>query len=97
MTDLERIANHYGLAHQLSKTTEELDELSDAIFEHKELDEPVDHIIEEIADVEIMTAQLKSLLGCEAQVEEIKVAKIKRQLGRMSMEVNFKNARRNNA
>ena len=55
--DLKYIANHYGLKHQLVKCKEELGELIKAI---DSLDEKA--IVEEIADVEIMTEQLKYLM-----------------------------------
>ena len=42
-----------------------------------------ENIIEEIADVEVMLAQIKYLLFCEDKVEEIKRKKINRQLQRM--------------
>ena len=47
-------------------------------------------MLEEIADVEIMTAQLKLLLNAESDVEEIKKAKIQRQLDRIEQEVKNK-------
>lgn len=79
--DLKCIADHYGLKHQLVKCKEELGELIEAIdsFDEKA-------IVEEIADVEIMTEQLKYLMRTEPSVEIYKDYKIARQLRRISRE-----------
>lgn len=79
--DLKYIANHYGLEHQLGKCKEELGELIQAI---DSLDEKA--IVEEIADVEIMTEQLKYLMRTEPSVEIYKDYKIARQLRRIAKE-----------
>lgn len=51
-------------------------------FYTEELEEKA-NVIEEIADVEVMLAQIKYLLFCEERVEEVKQQKIRRQLQRM--------------
>ena len=80
--DIEKIKDFYGEG-QFMKAIEELFELINAIvIKDKE------NIIEEIADVEIMTCQLKMLLKCENKVEEIKRYKVSRQLKRMEKEKN---------
>lgn len=79
--DLKYIADHYRLEHQLGKCKEELNELIEAI---DSLDEKA--IIEEIADVEIMTEQLKYLMRTEPSVEIYKDYKIARQLRRITRE-----------
>lgn len=81
INDLTNIADHYGLEHQLGKCKEELNELIEAI---DSLDEKA--IVEEIADVEIMTEQLKYLMRTEPSVEIYKEYKIARQLRRISRE-----------
>lgn len=81
MTDLMNIANHYGLKHQLVKCKEELGELIEAIDSTNG-----EAIIEEIADVEIMTEQLKQLMCVEKVVELYKDYKIDRQLRRITEE-----------
>ncbi len=43
------------------------------------------HIVEEIADVEIMLEQLKLLMDCNNEVEKVKVSKINRQLKRLGI------------
>ena len=84
--DIEAIANHFG-ALQFDKTIEELEELREAIEDYKESGfmsiSHKEHIIEEIADVELMTEQLKYLLEGKNKAEEIKAYKIKRTLGRI--------------
>ena len=75
--DIHKIAEYYGL-EQFDKTIEELNELTEAISERD-----VQHMIEEIADVEIMTTQLKMLLDAEDDVEKMKRFKVDRQLKRM--------------
>jgi NTP pyrophosphatase (non-canonical NTP hydrolase) len=82
--DLKYIADHYGLEHQLVKCKEELGELIKAI---DSLDEKA--IVEEIADVEIMTEQLKYLMRTEQSVEIYKEYKIARQLRRISREQSY--------
>lgn len=81
MTDLMNIANHYGLKHQLVKCKEELGELIEAIDSMND-----EAIIEEIADVENMTYQLKHLMCADSFVELYKDYKIARQLRRISRE-----------
>ena len=82
--DLKYIADHYGLEHQLGKCKEELGELIEAI---DSLDEKA--IVEEIADVEIMTEQLKYLMRTEPSVKIYKDYKIARQLRRISREQSY--------
>lgn len=76
---INAIADHYGWASQRKKALEELAELIRALA----LDDH-ENIVEEIADVEIMTAQLKHIMNCEKQVEEVKHYKINRQLSRIA-------------
>ena len=77
--DLKYIADHYGLEHQLGKCKEELGELIEAIDSTND-----EAIIEEIADVEIMTEQLKQLMCADRVVELYKDYKIARQLRRIT-------------
>ena len=84
------IANHYGFTPQLGQLEEECEELALACHKLKRhlqgsTKPDVSNLIEEIADVEIMTAQIKILLNCENQVEYIKGKKLDRQLGRMEV------------
>lgn len=79
--DLKYIADHYGLKHQLVKCKEELGELIEAIDSTNG-----EAIIEEVADVEIMTEQLKHLMCVEKVVELYKDYKTDRQLRRIAEE-----------
>lgn len=86
------IADHYGLESQLNILQEELAELIQAVSKYRRGDPS--HIIEEIADVEIMLDQVKYLLGNPAiprvliyeSIQSIKEDKIKRQLKRIKEE-----------
>lgn len=82
--ELSKIASHYGLCHQLYKAKEELEELKMAIKGYIVGRDTEAHLIEEIADVEVMTAQLKLLLDGELEVEKIKEFKVNRQLERIA-------------
>lgn len=91
MTDerLKQIADHYGLYSQLSILQEECAELIQAASKYKRnrLIDDYQHIVEEIADVEIMIAQVKYLLKMpNYHVDGVKEEKIKRQLERIKNE-----------
>lgn len=97
------IANHYDYESQSRQLIEEMAELTVAInklwrverfcdkkniMDVKGFSYPeVKGIIEEIADTEIMLAQIKYLLDCQDEVEQEKERKILRQLERMKEEV----------
>lgn len=87
MNGIKTIAEHYGLNNQLMQTAEECAELTQAIMKvfREGLDNQRDHLIEELADVQIMTAQLEYLLG-DSALGKVKEEKIKRQLGRIENE-----------
>lgn len=48
------------------------------------------NLVEEIADVEIMLAQMKFMLGCEDEAEKTKQEKIERQVERIREEKEWK-------
>ncbi|MCR5255050.1 MAG: hypothetical protein K6D96_03890 [Acetatifactor sp.] len=86
------IAAHYGWGPQSRQTIEEMAELTQAINKHwrKFGDDTTDkgnpyykNIVEEIADVEVCLEQLKALLNCKNQVEDVKIWKVERQLERI--------------
>ena len=81
---IRKIANHYGLRHQLLKLREEARELIDALdeFEQSNL-EAIDHIVEEAADVNVVTQQIIHLLKAQDAFEEMQWFKVNRQLMRM--------------
>ena len=86
---LKQIADHYGLYDQLSMLQEECAELIQAASKYKrrKLIDDYQHIVEEIADVEIMIAQVKYLLKMpDYHVDCVKDEKIKRQLERIQNE-----------
>ena len=77
--ELKFIADHYGLENQLGKCIEELNELVEALSH-----ENIDHVREEIADVENMIEQVKYLLGLhDYRIRCIRLSKTFRQLTRM--------------
>ena len=82
---IRTIADHYGLAHQLMKTVEELNELALECAKSWEKKDITINLISEIADVEIMLAQIKYLAKIEqSDIDEVKEYKIGRQIKRMS-------------
>lgn len=81
------IARHYGKAGQALKLFEEFGECEEALRGYINGTDTKEHAIEEIADVEVMLDQFKYyFLNCEKQVEDIKRAKVDRQLLRMEAE-----------
>lgn len=86
--DERQILEHYGLK-QYEKCIEELEELREAIYLHMVSgysEATQSHVAEEIADVEVMTAQLKMLMRSELEVDRIKRFKVSRQLRRIAGE-----------
>lgn len=84
---IKLIADHYGLKHQLIKTVEELNELSLECAKSWEKKGITVNLISEIADVEIMLAQIKHLGKIEqSDIDEVKLYKIDRQLRRIKDE-----------
>lgn len=79
--ELRTIANFYGNENQYDKLQEELGELIEAIDE-----DDLEHIAEEIADVEIMLEQIKYLSNLYETVKLQKDYKIMRQLQRVHKE-----------
>lgn len=82
---IHQIAEHCGIKAQLCRTTEECGELTAACNKHLR-NGTVDGLIEEIADVEIMTAQIKYLMNIGMYVNKAKENKVMRQLERMERE-----------
>lgn len=76
-------AQIYGNDAQLTKAIEELSELQKAICKYKLGEKDGKDIIEEVADVEIMTEQIKLMFNCHKQVEAIKTDKIQRMIDRV--------------
>ena len=80
---IEQVTFYFGERNQVVKAIEELSELQKelckALLTPKTLDE-IEHkpIIDELADVEIMCAQLRHIFGISEQVDERKIFKIER-------------------
>lgn len=84
---VQKIADHYGLIHQLMKTVEELNELALECAKSWEQKGITVNLIGEIADVEIMIEQLKYLGKIEQKdIDEVKAYKLDRQLRRIADE-----------
>lgn len=83
--ELRTIANFYGHVNQYNKLQEELGELIVAIDEDN-----LEHIAEEIADIEIMLEQIKYLSNLYEMVKLQKDYKIVRQLQRVHKEASAK-------
>lgn len=91
---IEQIAITYGWDDQCQVAIEECSELIQAICKHRrkyfhrlisnmfECPER-DHIVEEIADVEIMISQLKYFLCADEEVEQEIEKKLERQIQRI--------------
>ena len=79
---LKKIADHYKLEMQELKLIEEMAELTQAIIKGDK-----NHVYEELADVEIMLAQVKYLGGYDQGfINYWKEVKINRQLKRIADE-----------
>ena len=80
-----QIAAHCGLMHQSLKAVEEMSELSVELVKYANAEKgDLDRILEELADVCIMTEQLRFLMGLN--IDGIISRKIKWQLERIEEE-----------
>lgn len=85
---LEKIADHYGLNSQLDILQEECAELVQAVSKYRRGGSNL-LVLEELADVEIMVAQIRYLAGKNSIIiDDFKEKKIRRQLDRMEGESN---------
>ena len=90
-----KIINHYGVMKQLKYFQTEVFELNEAVIKAEMQDtisitttEQIDHIAEEIADIQVMLNQFKEYYELdELQIKTIMEGKIDRQLKRIK-EVN---------
>lgn len=95
--DIRSIADYYGYESQSRQLIEEMGELTSAINHHWRKDlacgekafdphrtsKELNHVIEEIADVELCLRQLIYLLKCDHRVDLFMEVKVKRQMDRM--------------
>lgn len=65
-----------GSDAQLTVAIEELSELAKELCKYKRYGNNIDHIAEEVADVEIMLEQLKYIFGFSDSVEQWKKGKL---------------------
>ena len=84
--DLFKIVQHYGVTAQKNIAIEELSELIKEICKHYRGESNINHIAEEIADVQIMINQLMIGMGLTPDVKKFYNAKIDRQLTRIAKE-----------
>jgi NTP pyrophosphatase (non-canonical NTP hydrolase) len=85
--------NHYGIDEEKRKVTEEADELREAITEYEFAKKSVytydlyslrEHIIEEIADVQVVLNQFKLYYRIpDEKVRDVMIKKIDRQMERI--------------
>ncbi len=76
----------YGTPAQISMVFEEMAELQKELCKSLRGKDNQAEIAEEIADVEIMLAQMKYLFDCEALVQDYHRQKIERLAHRLEME-----------
>lgn len=83
--DIKTIADHFGYSNQVTKLLEEIGELLQSVAKelNNETYENAMHVIEEIADVEILLEQYKYLNAGYDLVGKIKKQKIQRTLERI--------------
>ena len=84
---LIRIIDEYGSDKQQDIAIEECSELIKAICKYKRKLDHVEDIVDEIADVKIMLAQLEIIFDCSGAVEDRVEYKINRQMERIEKEL----------
>lgn len=83
---LKRAIKTYGTDHQIDKAIEEMSELTQALIKLKQSKNShifMDHVSEEMADVEIMIKQLNMILKNDEQVKRYRIYKLIRLKKRM--------------
>lgn len=86
---IKQIANYYGFDCQSRQLVEEMAELTIALNKLNRTGKMINEynaVVEELADVEVMLEQIKYLMSCNVEVDDIKKKKINRQLKRMKKE-----------
>ena len=73
-----KLIGKFGCDHQIIVGIEELAELQKELTKQLRGNGNINHIISEIADVEIMIEQLKIIFNCKKEVENTKNYKIYR-------------------
>lgn len=87
------VINSYGVRSQEDVSIEEMAELQKAIIKNRRYNDKStkEEVIEEIADVEIMLAQLKIIYSCKEEVEKKIDYKIEREIKRILDKYGVKN------
>lgn len=75
---LQRALDTYGSALQIVVTMEEMSELQKELCKDLRGRGSIEHIAEEIADVEIMLEQMKMLFCCADDVRDVRRRKVER-------------------
>lgn len=84
MTTLERAIEVYGKDMQLNVAIEEFSELIKEICKYKRGEGNLDHIIEEMADCQIMLSQLRIIFGIRLDdISRVKWEKLERLAKRL--------------
>lgn len=78
-----RLIEKYGENMQCIVAMEEMAELQKELSKAIRGKQDINHIIEEIADVEIMLEQLKLIFRCENAVQEYKLSKLEKTRGKL--------------
>lgn len=77
---------HFGTFKQQDKALEEMHELGQAILKFRNHEDVIEHVAEEIADVEIMIEQLRMMFGIDEMIAWKKELKIRRLLSKITDE-----------
>lgn len=86
---LQEIIDHYGADHQKDKLFEEMAELQKEVCKEKDGKGNIQHIAEEMADVNIMLQQMQLIYGItDEKVEMEAQKKIERTLDVIEGEIN---------
>lgn len=80
----ERAIEKFGKASQMNKFFEEIAELQEAVFKREQNRDTIEHIAEEIADVTIVTEQLRLIYGVNDEVCRIMDEKVQRLRDRIA-------------
>lgn len=90
--DLKYVFDTFGAEGQLNKLAEECNEVIQAIDEAKAAYKtnpsagyPVNHLIEEMADVQVITDGICQNLGLTAAIERVKLFKASRTVSRIKL------------
>lgn len=83
---ISRAVEHYGVNSQINMLFEEMSELQKELCKHLRGQTDVKYIAEEIADVEIMLAQIKCIFKCSREVRNWQKQKVNRLSDRLDQE-----------